>query len=530
MAMAEVASPLLEPYVDPLPLPPVIHLHAGVDTNISMTEFYQKLHRDLPATRLWGYNSTFPGPTLEAWSGHPVCVTWYNRLPLRHFLPIDPTLHGAEEAVPPVRTVVHLHGMRNMPDDDGFPEAWFTSDGKTGPTFRSRTQTYLNDQAAATLWYHDHALGITRLNIYAGLSGMYLLRDRQEGALNLPKHNYEIPLIIQDRLFNPDGSLLYPMAEEGTHPIWIPEFFGDTVLVNGKVWPYLEVEPRRYRFRILNGSNARFYHLSLVQSDAVGRPTREPGPVLWQIGSDGGLLPAPVPLKEVLIAPAERMDIVIDFSGQDGATFVFRNDAVAPYPSGGEGVPEQVMMFRVSKTLQQPDRSSLPNQLRSPVTLSPQEAVHHRRLSLVEYDRDPDGAPITALLDNKMWDDPVSENPKVGTVEIWEFLNTTEDAHPIHVHLVQFQVLDRRLFDVDQFLADGTVRYLEPAMLPETNEQGARKDTVKVYPHTSVRIIAKFDLPVGADMTPGQHYRYVWHCHMLEHEDNEMMRPFDVLT
>ncbi len=272
------SSPTLTPFVDALPIPPVITPGAAT-VDIHMRQFHQKLHRDLPPTKLWGYNGTFVGPTIETRSGSPISIQWLNDLPDRHFLPIDHSIHGAEANVPDVRTVVHLHGAKVLPDSDGFPEAWFTNGfAQTGPDFNNRVYHYPNDQAAMMLWYHDHGLGITRLNVYAGLAGMYFIRDAQEDALQIPKGKYEVPLFFQDRFFNPDGSLSYPIQDPTVAPpippIWIPEFFGDAALVNGKVFPYLEVEPRKYRFRMLNACNARFLHMTLVNSrDAERRCT-----------------------------------------------------------------------------------------------------------------------------------------------------------------------------------------------------------------------------------------------------------------
>ncbi len=240
-AEAQVA---LTPFVDALPIPDGIRPSGTFDGDplfqVTMQVFRQKLHRDLPPTTLWGYNAQYPGPTFEARRGRPIAVRWMNNLPNRHMFPIDNTLHGDEAGQPAVRTVVHLHGHKVLPESDGYPEAWFTNGfGQTGPFFEQRIYRYPNDQAATQLWYHDHALGATRINNYAGLSGVYLLRDQVEGNLNLPDGAFEIPLIIQDRFFNADGSLLYPVEDDGgdpdprVPPVWIPEFFGDTVLVNG---------------------------------------------------------------------------------------------------------------------------------------------------------------------------------------------------------------------------------------------------------------------------------------------------------
>jgi spore coat protein A len=465
-------------------------------------------------------------------------VQWLNDLPSRHFLPIDRTIHGDESPTPEVRTVVHLHGAKILPDSDGYPEAWFTTNfKKTGPFFETATYRYPNDQQATQLWYHDHALGSTRLNIYTGLAGFYFIRDDIEDDLNLPSGDYEIPLMIQDRFFNRDGSLLYPVVDTGDDPdsrvppMWIPEFFGDTVLVNGKVWPFLEVEPRKYRFRILNASNARFYHLSLNESTAQGNSKGKPGPSFNQIGTDGGFLPAPVRLTDLTIAPAERFDVIIDFSDADGKFFVLNNDAKAPFPDGDDIIPTDVMLFKVSKHLLKPDKkhdnNTLPKSLAPVPLLKESLAVKIRDLVLSELDSaDPFGNPIVGLI-NAPWEDPVTETPKAGTVEIWRLINTTEDAHPIHVHLVQFQILDRQPFDTEQYPKQ--LVFIGPRVQPPANERPAFKDTVKTFPGEVTRIIAKFDLPTGTSVRHGDKFRYVFHCHILEHEDNDMMRPYDVV-
>jgi spore coat protein A len=535
---SDTAARWLTKFVDRLPTPATASpssVQNGVAFyDVRMRRLQQKLHRDLPPTALWGYNGLYPAPTFEVRRGHPIAVKWENNLPGTHFLPIDTTIHGAEPSVPPVRTVVHLHGSASMPESDGYPEAWFTNGfAQTGPFFTNPVYHYPNDQQATTLWYHDHALGITRLNVYAGLGGgLYLIRDDHEDSLNLPSGRYEVPLVIQDRFFNNDGSLLYPVQTPGdpdtrVPPVWIPEFFGDTVLVNGKIWPYLEVEPRKYRFRILNGSNARFYRMTLLESTVGGQPLGHAGPVFHQIGSDGGLLPAPVTRTQLLIAPAERQDVVIDFSGMQGKNFVLTNDAPAPFPDGDDVVPPDIMVFRVNQSLQGPDRSRLPATLNSVSLISPALAVKTRDLVLSELDSAPPFEnPIMAMINDAHWDDPVTENPKAGSVEIWRIINTTGDAHPIHVHLVQFQILDRQHFDINQY---PNLVFDQPRQAPENNERPAWKDTVLSYPETVTRIIARYDLPAAAHPRPGQKFRYVLHCHILEHEENEMMRPYDVV-
>jgi spore coat protein A len=534
----KTAARSLRKFEDELPLPTPIRPSGTLNGlplyDVKMTQFKQKLHRNLPPTTLWGYNGIYPGPTFEVRRGSPIAVRWENELPGTHFLPIDTTLHGAEANLPQVRTVVHLHGSKTLPDSDGYPEAWFTNGYKqTGPFFKNKIYQYPNDQQATTLWYHDHTMGITRLNVYAGLAGFYLIRDGHEDGLGLPSGQYEIPLVIQDRFFNQDGSLLYPVQTPGdpdpsVPPIWIPEFFGDTVLVNGKIWPYLEVEPRKYRLRFLNGSNARVYHMTLQESTETGQRLLRSGPVFNQIGSDGGLLPAPVTRTDLLMAPGERLDVVVDFSGLGGKTFVLDNDAKAPYPDGDDIVPTDVMMFKVSRRLEGSDKSRLPTVLNTVPLLDPASAVTTRDLVLSELDSAPPFEnPIMALINGAQWHDPVTETPKAGTTEIWRLINTTGDAHPIHLHLVEFQVLDVQPFDQDQYPA--SLVFTGDATPPADYERQAWKDTIVSLPGTVTRIIAKFELPTGTPVQPGDKFRYVFHCHILEHEENDMMRPFDVV-
>jgi spore coat protein A, manganese oxidase len=514
-----MAKPLLIPFVDRLPIPgvlkPISRNRVSTNYAVRMTEFRHKLHRDLPRTRLWGYEGKYPGPTIEAQKNKLIKILWLNRLPRRHLLPVDKTIHGADKGAPQVRTVVHVHDGVSPPDSDGHPEAWFTRGFRqTGRFFKRKVYRYPNRQRATTLWYHDHALGITRLNVYAGLAGFYLLRDKKEQSLNLPRGKYEIPMVIQDRTFNKDGSLFYPKKPTPAprnipFPSIVPEFFGDTILVNGKVWPFLEVEPRKYRFRLLNGSNARFYTLSLSSSQPF-----------VQIGTDGGLLRKPVTVKQLILGPAERADVIVDFSKHKGKTITLKNSAPTPFPSGAPVNPRTtglVMQFRVTVPLKGKDTSSIPPRLSCIPRLSPKMARKFRNLPLVEttdkFKR------LQLLLDNKRWDEPVTEKPRLNSVEVWKLINTTKDTHPIHLHLVTFQILNRQRFDVQRFNKTGKLIFTGPPVPPAPNERGL-KDTVRANPGEVTRIISRFG-PFSGD--------YVWHCHILEHEDNEMMRPMRIL-
>jgi spore coat protein A len=394
---------------------------------------------------------------------------------------------GAEARTPSVRTVVHLHGSKAPPVSDGYPENWYVP-GK------STIYHYPNEQEPAQLWYHDHAMGINRLNIYAGMLGLFTIRDETEEALDLPKGKFEIPLVFFDRYFTSEGQLYYPVSRRPEAP-WVPEVFGDAILVNGKLLPYLEVEPRAYRFRILNGSNGRFYHLSFPN-----------GLDFLQIGSDGGLLSAPVPARILSMAPGERCDTIVDFSGLSGASFVLRNDML------------DVMQIRVTRT-SRTKAAVLPKMLRPVPRIPESSAVKTRILTLDEVD-DLLDEPVTHLLNATRWHEPVTENPTIDTTEIWSLVNMTDDSHPIHVHLVRFQILDRRSFDQTDYRYKKILRYTGPPMPPEPGEAGW-KDTVRADPGMVTRIIIHFSGYTG---------RYVWHCHILEHEDNEMMRPYEVVA
>ncbi len=495
----------LAQFVDPLPIPEIAKpqgLRASPDDAKLKVPFYRiqaqaitsKVHRDLPPTKFWSFGSSTPGPTFETRSGEPLLVEWVNALPSEHFLPMDCTIHGAEADKPAVRTVVHLHGAKTGPESDGYPEDWIVP-GK------SSLYHYPNQQDAAMLWYHDHALGINRLNVYAGLLGTFFIRDGVDDALNLPKGKYELPLILYDRLLTHEGQLLYPVSPDPQSP-WVPEIFGNAILVNGKLFPYLEVEPRKYRFRVLNGSNARFYNLSLVEN-ASASDNEVP---FHQIGTDQGLLSAPVPLTNLEIAPAERADLVIDFSQHRGVHLVLKSDAFV------------VMQFRVSSQ-KVTDTSSLPSALRTVPKIPESRAVQTRLLTLNEYVNKA-GNPVMLLLNAAHWKMPITEKPVLGSTEIWSLINPTNDSHPIHLHLVRFQILDRQPYVPWLFQTKRELRFIGPPEPPDPNEAGW-KDTVRAHSKMVTRIIVPFEGFTG---------RYVWHCHILEHEDNEMMRPYEVIA
>jgi spore coat protein A len=507
-----------------------------------------------------------------AQEGKPVEIKWDNRLPGKHFLPVDETIHLASPARGGIPTVTHLHGGHTESASDGLPEAWFTRNFKeVGAHFVKEVYRYDNDQEGATLWYHDHALGITRLNVYAGLAGFYLLRNANEmdliGNNLLPGGPYEREIVIQDRMFDTHGQLHLPAGSEDEEeaaafssedefpePSVVAEFFGDHNLVNGVIWPKLDVEPRSYRLRLLNGSDSRFFGLKF---NAEGSMTNLP---FYQIGTDDGFLPQAVPLTELVIGPGERADLIFDFSDAllFGQRIILRNTGPdAPFrglnPDGtnsdGEGgvLPAAdpattglVMAFDVTQPLSPvPDAFDASLSLRpggSPFTV-PGDITTTRQLVLFEGEDQfgrlrpqlgiyQPGHPLNGSL---LWDEAITENPGLGDVEEWEIFNATEDAHPIHLHLVTFQVLNRQAFDGFPVTVGsdpkegGTKQVLQLNGLigipfgPLDNEKGP-KDTVQMFPAQVTRIKARFDRPG----------RYVWHCHILSHEDHEMMRPYHV--
>ena len=614
-------------YAQPLVIPPVmpqtgvIKQRGGKNIDyyeIGVRQFQQQiLPAPLPLTTVWGYGSVnhpatfnYPSFTIEARWTTPVRVKWINELVdangnyLPHLLPVDQTVHWANPPgglagrdmhgmdptlyTGPVPIVTHVHGAHTNDHSDGYPEAWCLPAANDIPSGYATTGTYYdifqglsplgglwgpgsavfqypNNQRAGTLWYHDHTLGMTRLNVYAGPAGFYLVRGGPDDlGVGLPgpapkpndkpgKKYYEIPIVIQDRSFNADGSLFYPDSRaffdgfagpyipdpaSDISPIWNPEFFGETIVVNGLTWPVLTVEPRRYRFRLLNGCNSRFLILKLVANPLAARPA--PADFLfWQIGAEGGFLPAPVMLDQLLIGPAERADIIVDFTGLPVGTQIFMINEGPDEPFGGGVVgvdfapadpvtTGQVMMFQVG-ALRSVDTSTPPAQLVLPAVTNLGLQIVTRQVSLNEEDSAllPDVGPRAALLGTMDingnpsalgWRDAITENPALNATEIWEFYNFTADAHPIHIHEVMFQVVDRQALVSDaEGMAIPPAELVGPPIPPEVWET-AYKDTVIAYPGQVTRVTAMFDLP-GL---------YVWHCHIVEHEDNEMMRPYMV--
>jgi FtsP/CotA-like multicopper oxidase with cupredoxin domain len=565
-----------------------------------------------------------PSLTIEAQWKRPVRIKWINDLKdengnyLPHLLPVDPTLHWAnppqnpdadgnpgpdrrpaftETPGPytgPVPIVTHVHGAVGVGDEsDGYAEAWylpaandipvdFATEGTWYNYFAGKAQAsygatwgpgyatfqYPNLNRASTIWYHDHALGMTRLNVYAGPAGFYIIRGGPSGdkavldtRTNLPavlpapapregdkfppnKTYYEIPIAIQDRAFNSDGSLFYPAARDffdeftgpfipdsNVSPIWNPEFFGNMIMVNGSTWPFLNVEQRRYRFRFLNGCQSRFLILNF---------SNIPGVEVCQIGNEGGFLATPVNItadhdNQLLMGLAERADVIVDFTNAPLGQHILTN--IGPDEPFGGGIPDedfdpsdpdstgQILAFNVIPATA-PDPTTPPMFMQLPaVTPFPSEALT-RPLALIEMMSEVHDGPSEAMLGNvdngmamhKMWSDPISENPNVGDTEVWEFFNFTADAHPMHVHEVTFEVVNRQSLVTDhEGIATAPAELVGEPRGPKPWETGY-KDTVIAYPGEVTRIRSKFD-------TPGT---FVWHCHIVEHEDNEMMRPYRI--
>lgn len=532
---------LLNPYsqqkfVNPLPIPSVMQplIPNGTYYEVSMTQFSQDLglkdNNGTPIlTTVWGYNGSYPGPTFEVRRDIPITVKWKNQLvngnniPLPHLLPVDTTVHWAMPTDWPysgVPLVTHLHGGQIESPSDGNPDAWFTPGyAQKGSYWSQQIYNYSNSQEPSTLWYHDHALGITRLNVYAGLAGYYILRDTWEDNLNLPSGNYEIPIAIQDRMFTADGQLYYPsMPEEAgqPNPSVLPEMFGDFILVNGKTWPILNVEPRKYRFRFLNGSDSRFYKLYFTNAISF-----------TQIGTEGGFLNTPVTLDQMLLGPGERKDVIIDFSNPAlwGQTIILRNNARSPFPMGETVNPQtvgQIMAFRINVPLNGVDNSVVPTTLRpAPIAIlgTPDNT---RQLLLIETEDEFDRLKPqlgTSALGPLNWDQPITENPMLNALEEWQVINFTPDAHPIHLHLVNFQIVSRQKFNSARYIPGNpsSLQLLGQSKPPTTDESGW-KDTAIMYPGEVTHIRARFD----------NEGLYLWHCHILSHEDHEMMRPFYV--
>jgi len=683
-------------------------LTMGTDLTIRMKEFRADMMPTgfIPAaggaysgTWVWGYQTdnlptpvaangalkTYLNPVVVALRGTPTKITWVNELPDTSLTDTpwatwtDRTLHWADPLneghqmtnyAGPVPAVAHLHGGEVPPQLDGGPDAWFTPDGIHGHAYwagpggggNASVYNYPNTQEAAPIWFHDHALGITRINVYAGIAGAYLLLDPDNPWPIIPTRI--IPVVIQDRMFDVNGQLYFPagppFSPNMEHPFWVPEFEGDVICVNGKVWPKLTVSNKRYAFWFLNGSNARTYNMFLT--DPISKQT---GPSIWVIGTDGGLLDMPVKLDPTLAAnnsltmmPGERYLAVIDFFGYDAGkignlglpysgSWLLKNNAKTPFPAGvapDGNTTGRVMQFVVNPASTLPDEPYNPaagGNLRQPmirlanaVTGAVGAGVtvnKARQLTLNEVMGM--AGPLEALVNNTKWNgmsvhkdpglvngvtfdmhgvrsdftpvanaaDPMgphdytyySELPQEGETELWEIVNLTADAHPIHTHLVQFQLMNRQNFnvnkysgaynalfpastaidpmtglpypggvfiggygpplnndpalnpqsgghwggnpDIDQANKAGKSIYLQGPVMPPLPQEAGWKDTVIMYPGQVTRILVRWaptHLPASTPAAsayfpfdPNGGHGFVWHCHIIDHEDNEMMRP-----
>ncbi|HTU76979.1 MAG TPA: multicopper oxidase domain-containing protein [Trebonia sp.] len=574
-------TPPLKKYVDPLPRPLTAigdpYAYPGADYyEITMIADLWQFHRDLGEAEVWGYWAGNPhdrfqpigmgylGPTISVTRDRPTVIKYRNALPTTHLFQsvVDLIHQGNTQVTPPpykgmgalppdlnVWNVVHQHGGFTPPQSDGMPLQSFSPEGVHAPSYAtldpSRVEpneaiyAYTNHERASMLWYHDHGLALTSLNVYAGLAGLYLVRDPADESLGLPKGEFEVPLILQDRTFYPDGSLAYTMTEvEGA----------DTPVVNGKAYPFLAVQARRYRLRILNASNERFWRLRFEVDRTVLPETSLP---FWLIGTDAGFR-APLQMLNFLMGPAERYDLIVDFSQVPAGTTVTLLNYNAPVhfpgiPGDGPEISE-IMQFRVTERLSGPDQTTPPRQLALPPVAAIRPGPGTRRREWVVYQHEI-FQPMTFNAIPFMA--PSEDFVKAGSTEIWEYINPNHDAHPMHVHLVSFQVLNRQPIDAFAYQADfeawiaGGRKLAEkpvlasyftgPPIPPDPDELLSNKDTVKVYPEMVTRIIIQeFDPPQETIASiPGSGSElpatYVHHCHILEHEDDDLMRPWTIV-
>jgi spore coat protein A len=470
-------APIPKPFETALPIIPVLKpVRADESTDYYDVTQRAATERILPGltTEIWGYDGTFPGPTIVAQSGRRVSLHLRNQLP--------------------VPTVTHLHGGRTPPESDGYPTDLVLPAGFQRPHHHDaaanvrdgeRDYIYPNNQRAATLWYHDHRMDFTAPQVWRGLAGFYILRDDEEQRLPLPRGDKEIALLICDRSFAEDGSFQYPAIDPslkeqaGVTSDYMGGVLGDVILVNGAPWPILEVADTKYRLRILNASNARRYEIALDPAPRGGLP-------FIQVGSDGGLLAEPVAHQTLRIAPAERFDLVVDFSKYKLGTKVTLLNAA------GDGTAASIMRFDVTR--HERDDSAIPGRLSSVTFEKPSDTVATRVLDF-SYQ----GMPHGWTINGKAFDPGrMDARPKLDSTEIWRL--ETDFSHPLHLHLVHFQVLSH-------------------SGRPGPYDSGW-KDTIDLGPGQTANILMRFS---------GYRGRYVFHCHNLEHEDMSMMGNFEVI-
>lgn len=538
---------------------------------------------------------TFPGPVFDNTRGIPSRVTWRNRLDQPHFLPVDPNIHwanpnaierveppftpfppGYAEAQSPVPMVVHTHGLVVKPQFDGTADEWFTALRHLGPSYVSNVYDMPNEQPSTQLFYHDHVMGMTRLDIYAGLVGpAYFIRDPNspldQPDSPLPSGEFEIPLAIASRSFLTDGSLDFPrVGPSPFFPYMEAEDFSQTMLVNGAVWPNLNVQRRQYRFRMLATANMRVFEF-FFDLDGTTLP-------FAVIGADGGYLPAPLEVDRVTMGITERTDALFDFSPfEPGTQIIMRNALISEPGDESEGDDPvgagQIMRFTVVDSEPVPPPALDPGLFPPRAELIPDAPT--RTKALVRFRDDEEHVTETdrtRTLDGLAFTSPPTELPLIGSTEQWELVNTNEAEdddpdfgnHQIHIHLLEFQIVNRQEFDVPRFLQDwflfnGHQPMTRPIVLdmnnyligdpipPEPNETGW-KDTARSFPEHVTRLVVRWapqEVPTGG-VEPGQNLfpidvefpseidpvtgpGYVWHCHMINHEDHEMMRQLAVV-
>jgi spore coat protein A len=532
-AAGPAAGTGLRKYIQPLPVPGngiVVAKPSGPSSyTFRQVQIARKLHPHLPSTPFWAYDDGFGlagqagsfGVAVIAQTGTPIQASFTNELPQTYpaWIPVDTNLTPLGRQV---RVMTHLHGGFVAADSDGNPALTPNGFGH-GQTQNVLYPNEAPQQPATLMWFHDHAMGATRLNVFAGLAAAYIIRDQHDtGAepnpAGIPGGAYEVPLVIQDRQFSSDGAFRYPISDiDGV--TWIGEYFGDVMLVNGKVWPFLEVEPRLYRFRILNGCNARILSLDLG------------GAHLVQIGAEGGMWDRPVAVDRLVLAPAERADVLVDFRAFAGQRLLLRNSRPQAPVSTPAPTLTSVMQFRVGTLVGQPGPSTFPATLPGRRADLPAPATT-RYITLNEVGAETAGWFLNL---NGGRFGQGSETPRAGTVEDWVYVNLTEDTHPMHTHLFTHQVIGRTPFDAEAYAQahggpNGVPGGIDPSpfatgpMIPAGPEERGFKDTVKANPGYFTTIRGRFDLPttVTAPQT------YVHHCHIVEHEDNDMMQPFTV--
>ncbi|KAL0489605.1 hypothetical protein AKO1_010560 [Acrasis kona] len=503
-------------YVDHMPVTPTLKPTASFKShdlfNISISEFQQKIHSDVPPVTLRGYNGMSPGPTIYVVQGRRTIIHWKNDIPADSQM--MPNIETIPANLSTTGIVTHLHGTYTDDYSDGLP----LNTVQSGETFSA---IYNNKDNPMTLFYHDHAYGITRANVYKGLSGLYIISSPFEAELNLPTGVHDVPLLIQDRILQPDNQgnvqLHYP-------DLWTEEWFGDTMMVNGVIWPYKNVTATKYRFRIVNGANSRFLNLFFSNKASF-----------TVITNDQGYLQRPVVTTSILLAPAERADIIIDLCKYAGTSFELLNDAAAPYPNGSDENYHPCLSGRIALFTVSPlkDQSCRTKSFKDTLNLTKAQkssifgthlssAVRVRDLVLVQ---EKNGMPMignrntqTGRITTHVYEEPATEIVQNGTTELWRIFNLTPDTHPMHLHMGSMKIAQRQSFDHDAFKS-GKIIFTQEPKKPLGYENGA-KDTIRCDANVMTSFLVKFGAQTGT---------YMWHCHMLEHEENMMMRPLVIV-